>query len=47
MEDLQAMGIQGSHIDLKDLERAFSSDEWKKFVEDMKKLGDDMKSLRD
>ena len=47
LEDLQAMGIQESHIDLKDLERAFSSDEWKKFVEDMKKLGDDMKSLRD
>ena len=47
LEDLQAMGIQGSHIDLKDLERAFSSDEWKKFVEDMKKLGDNMKSLQD
>ena len=47
LEDLQAMGIQGSHIDLKDLERAFSSDEWKKFIEDMKKLGDNMKSLQD
>lgn len=44
LEDLQAMGIQGSHIDLKNLERAFSSDEWKKFIEDMKKLGDNMKS---
>ena len=47
LEDLQAMGIQGSHIDLKNLERAFSSDEWKKFIEDMKKLGDNMKSLQD
>ena len=47
LEDLQAMGIRIPDIDLKDLQSTFSSDEWKKFIEDMKKLGDDMKSLRD
>ncbi|WP_276865367.1 DUF4252 domain-containing protein [Mediterranea massiliensis] len=47
LDNLQAMDIQMPDIDLKDLQQAFNSDEWKQFVEDMKKLGDDMKSLRD
>lgn len=47
LEDLQAMGIRIPDIDLKDLQSTFSSDEWKKFIEDMKKLGDNMKSFQD
>lgn len=47
LDNLQAMDIQIPDIDLKDLQQAFNSDEWKQFVEDMKKLGDGMKSLRD
>ena len=38
LEDLQAMDIPVPDIDLKDLQRTFNSDEWKKFLEDMKKL---------
>ena len=47
LDNLQAMDIQMPDIDLEDLQQAFNSDEWKQFVEDMKKLGDGMKSLHD
>ena len=45
LEDLQAMDIPVPDIDLKDLQRTFNSDEWKKFLEDMKKLDKELKVL--
>lgn len=45
LDALQAMDIQVPNIDLKDLQRTFNSDEWKKFLEDMKKLDKDLKVL--
>lgn len=45
LDALQAMDIQVPDIDLKDLQRTFNSDEWKKFLEDMKKLDKDLKVL--
>lgn len=45
LDDLQAMGIQVPDIDLKELQRTFNSDEWKKFLEDMKKLDKELKVL--
>ena len=45
LEDLQAMDTPVPDIDLKDLQRTFNSDEWKKFLEDMKKLDKELKVL--
>lgn len=45
LDALQAMDIQVPDIDLKDLQRTFNSDEWKKSLEDMKKLDKDLKVL--
>lgn len=45
LDALQAMDIQVPDIDLKDLQRTFNSDEWKKFLKDMKKLDKDLKVL--
>lgn len=45
LDALQAMDIQVPDIDLKDLQRTFNSDEWKKFLENMKKLDKDLKVL--
>lgn len=45
LDALQAMDIQVPDIDLKDLQRTFNSDEWKKFLGDMKKLDKDLKVL--
>lgn len=42
--DLEKMGFQMPDMDLENLQKTFKSDEWKKFLKDMKELSNSLKS---
>ncbi len=42
--DLEKMGFQMPDMDLENLQKTFNSDEWKKFLKDMKELTNSLKS---
>ncbi len=43
--DLEKMGFQMPDMDLENLQKTFNSDEWKKFLKDMKQMSNELKSL--